>query len=170
VPLQSVAFGHYGQHVSGIEQPMLETTVYFRKDSEVDVSSLQPRRQADSAILNELDINARMAPLITREESHHHALNQLRCGTDLQHAGVARFEGMRPLTDCLGIPQQPATALKQVLALGCQSYAAPDAIEQLHAKFDLKRIDLPRGGGLAEIDPGRRPADAAGIRNRDEGP
>src|SRR5207302_5411060 len=108
----------------------------------VYVASLQPHRQADAAILRELYLDAGMASLILREESHHHALDQLRRGADPKQAALARFEGARPFADGLGVAQEPSTALQQVLALGCQLNAAPDPIEQPYTQFGLQCMDL----------------------------
>ena len=109
---------HDGEYVDRIEQAPIEPLVPLRDDGQVHVAALEPRRQADAAIFDDVNFDAGKVPTAVRQESHHHALDQLRWRANPEHAGVPGFEGARPVTNCLRVAQHASNTLKQVFASG----------------------------------------------------
>src|SRR5580692_779295 len=109
---QSMARSHYCQHVDRKEQTTVEALISFRDGGEVHIPSLQPHRQAKSAVLRESDLDAWMAPPILLEERHHHALNQLWHRAYPEHPDLTGLEGARALADRLGVDQEPSAPLE----------------------------------------------------------
>jgi hypothetical protein len=92
----------------------------------------------------------------------------LRSGAQPEHSHLPGFECACSLAKRFGFAQEASTALKQVLAFGCQLEAAADAVEQGHAQFDLEVMELTGGGGLGHVESSGRTRDAARLGNLDE--
>src|SRR5712691_747673 len=107
-----MARSHDGQHVNRKEQTTFEALISFRDGGEVHVPSLQPHRQAKSAVLRESDLDARMAPPILLEEGHQHALDQLWHRAYPEHPGLTGLEGTRSLADRVGVDQEASALLE----------------------------------------------------------
>src|SRR5262245_15291138 len=133
------------------------------------IAALKPRRQADAALLDEPNVDAGMAPSVTRQKVRQDALDRLRRRAYAQRPGLSLRERTRPLPEGFGIGQESTTALEQILSLRGQLETAPDSIEQRHAQLVLERVDLPGRGRLGHVQPAGRRRHAAAVRNRHEG-
>src|SRR5262249_52959841 len=115
-----------------------------------------------------MDFDTRMARTVTRQKIHHHALDPLWRRADPEQAGLPGFESAGPLTHGLRVAQQAPAALQQILALGCQLDAMTDAVEERHAKFGLKSVELPRRSRLRHVQSARGARDTARVGDFDE--
>jgi hypothetical protein len=79
----------------------------------------------------------------------------LRAAADSQRPGEAAAQCIGAVAQGIGFLQQTAPAAHYVLALRGELKAAANAVEQQHAKLGFQRLDLARGGGLAQCS---RPA------------
>src|SRR5438046_9826317 len=105
---------HDGQRIDRKEQTTVEALISLRDGGEMHVASLQPHRQAESAILRESDLDAGMTLPIQLQEGHHQTLDQLWHRAYPEHPGLTGLEGARALADRLGVNQEASAALEQV--------------------------------------------------------
>jgi len=80
---------------------------------------------------------------IAREEPGEQGLHRLRGRSHPEQSGLAALEGPRPLAERLGVRQQAAAPLEQILALRGELDAAPDPVEEPHPQLRLQRVNLP---------------------------
>jgi len=117
----------------------------------MNVSICEAVWYARATFFNQINIHRRMSAPVTGQEIGEHRFDMLRAGGDPQGSGFAAFQCMCPLKKNLRFPQQLAATAQQVFAFRCQSDPASDPIKQSDAKFGLERLDLPRGGRLAQM-------------------
>jgi hypothetical protein len=110
-----------------------------------------------------------IAKAVLRHECGEQRFDHLRRGSNPQDSGPPALEGARPRTERFGLRQQAAATPKEVFAVRCQSKAAADAVEKLHAQFAFQRDNLARRGGLAQVQTIARLGNAAGVSDEYEG-
>jgi hypothetical protein len=93
----------------------------------------------------------------------------LRRGAHPEDTGLSTFERPRPLSDGVGIRQQTTGSPQQVVTLGGDLNAPPDAIEEPDVQLVLEGTDLTRQGRLTQIQSDGGPGEAAGVDDGDEG-
>jgi hypothetical protein len=99
-----------------VQQPRAEPFIAFRHDRKVHVAAFKSLRQANTAVLDEANLDARMAQTITSQKIYQEALDGLRRRTDSQQARVACLERARPLAHRISLGQETAPAQQQVFA------------------------------------------------------
>src|SRR5215831_2653443 len=127
-----MGLGQHRQKVVGTQQSTIEALVTLGHDGQMHIAALKPRRQADAALLDEPNVDAGMAPSVTRQKVRQDALDRLRRRAYAQRPGLSLRERTRPLPEGFGIGQESATALEQILSLRGQLETAPDPIKQRH--------------------------------------
>ena len=103
------------------------------------------------------------------QEIRKDAFDEMRRGCNLQHAGVAAPQRLRPLADGAGMVQQAAAIAEQLLAFAGQQEAASDAIEKVQTEFVLKIDDLPGQSGLGDVKAQGSLGHGAEFRHGNEG-
>jgi hypothetical protein len=131
-------------HVYWIKQPAFKAGRACRRQAEMNFAAVEPAKQACASLLDEMYLYTWVTAAIVHEERCKQVLDDLRRRAHPEYPGFAALQLASPLAEGLRFGQQASTALKQVLALGCQLHAATDPIEQEHAKIGLESVDLPR--------------------------
>jgi hypothetical protein len=122
-----------------------------------------------TSILDDADFHIWMAPTMSCQKTGELRLDHGWSGADPDLAGVSAFQRPRTVAECVGFGNDLAAAPKQVFTFRRQSDAATDAVEQEHAQFGFQDLDLSGSGGLAQVEPRRRPGHTAGVGDGEEG-
>jgi hypothetical protein len=78
--------GQHGQHIHGIEQPVMEFALPRRHDRQVDIAALQAARQPRAALFDQANLDPGVPPAIEHQKIGKQRLDHLRRGADAQHA------------------------------------------------------------------------------------
>src|SRR5215475_7623839 len=74
---KSVTSRQHGQEVHWIEQPAAEPIVASRHDCYIDLATLETAGQSCATVLDQMNLNANVSLLITRQELRKEALDRL---------------------------------------------------------------------------------------------
>jgi hypothetical protein len=121
--------------------------------------------EPNTAVFDEVHLDAGMAAPILRQEAGEEILDHLRRCADPKDPGLSSLERPRALAERVRFSQQAAAAAQQIFAFRCQLHAATDPVEQRHAELGFERLYLPRQRRLAQVQAGSRAGDAAGVDN-----
>jgi hypothetical protein len=125
--------------------------------------------QANDPVFDKLHLDTGMAMPERFKEWRECILYDLRRGSDPKYSRFTFLEHARVLGERIGLGQQTSAAPKELLAFRRQSDATSDAIKEQHLQFILKRLNLPRGGWLGNVQSRRRLGHAAGVDDCHEG-
>ena len=148
---------------------MLKTFVIDCHDREFQVAPVQSARQVGAAFLGQLNLDAGVAVPITNEKCRKRILDDLRRCANSQCSSLALFERSCPLGQRLDFSEKPLGTPKYVLAFRGQLHPPTDAIEQRHAEFGFKGVNLARRSRLAQVEPSHGPVDTASFCYRNKG-
>jgi hypothetical protein len=109
----------------------------------VHVALLEAGAEPDTAILDEVHLDAGVLPPVEGQEAGEQGLHRLRRRTHAQHAGVSALERARSLPQRLRVGQQSAGAPQEILALGGELHPAPDTVEEADVQRGFERANLP---------------------------
>jgi hypothetical protein len=115
-----------------------------------------------------VNLDTRVPASVVGEEGGQQSLDGLRRSADPEHARLSALERPCPLTDRIGVRQQPAAPPQQVFPLGRELNAAPAAIEQPDVQAGFQCLDLPAKSRLADVQPSGGPSEAASVDDGDE--
>jgi hypothetical protein len=150
-PAQAVALRQCRQKRHWIEGARIEADITRRHDGYFNLTAIEHISQQGPAGLLQLDLNQRVSTLIACQEICQETLDHLGCCADAQQARLSGFHGSRALAQCAGFCQETAAMSQKVLTLRGQPDTASYPIEQRDSQLQLKAVDLPRKGGLAQM-------------------
>jgi hypothetical protein len=158
-----------GEAIDREEQALREPRIASQHDRHFHLAVVESSGQAGPTVLDEVDLHVREAAPVAGQERRQHAFDHLRGRADPEHPGLAKLERARPPFQRVGVEDQTAAASDQVLALGREPDAPPDAVEQPHAELGLEGADLPRQGRLTDVQPADGSTEAARVDDGREG-
>ena len=86
---QPVSLRQHGQNVHWIEQPAAEAILAGRHDGDVEIAAFKAARQAGSAVLYEMDVDAGVTLAVAGQEIREQILDHLRGGANPKHSDLS---------------------------------------------------------------------------------
>jgi tripartite-type tricarboxylate transporter receptor subunit TctC len=151
------------------EVPVARLSRVSQSLPEVNLAALQHCQGVVPNRFNQFHFHIGMALRVAVQEIRNDALDELRRGSDLQHAGASAPQLLRPLAKCAGVIQQTTAVAEQLLAFASQHETASHTIEKLETELLLQGADLPRQSRLGNAQAQRCLGDGAELGHGDEG-
>jgi hypothetical protein len=124
--------------------------------------------QQFGAATRDLEVESRMVRGHVHQQRRHQHGTRPRAEPDAQRSGHAARQLLAALAQVVGCMHELTCALDDLAPEGRDFAVAADAVEQRLAQFGFERTDAAAQGGLGQEQGVRRPAERAGLRQRNE--